>query len=491
MNKYILKAVLCSALVAPMLTSCELDQFPETSLPTEKSWAYVSDATNYNTGLLAMLRSTCTAGRTVSEIQSDLFNLRTTGTSYDLYHNWRFTSSTTDGDGCWSTNYGMISNANHVINNIDNIEVEEGSNDEALLKMYKATAYFARAYGYANMVTRYCKAYDPATADETLGLPLVTTVDVNARPARASLADTYKLICEDLAKAEELFEDKDNTDCSAPNYNVAKALEARVSLQMKNYENAVAAAKELFAKYPLSADKNEFKSLWKEDIGTELIYEPQQTVNERGSMYGLYISFSTQLNTYSPEYLPTQGLIDLYEKSDMRKSYFFAKTGAAAGDIVDESAYILTKFPGNDDLKETGEYEYYNMTKAFRIAEMYLIAAEAQYRIDGTGADYLNLLRTNRKASELKLTGTALFAEIKNEWAREMCGEGFRLECLKRWGDPCVRMAPQALAAGFLIGQAGYTDQNAAADNFRWVWEIPSNDLKANKNLVRNWPTEK
>ena len=81
MNKYILKAVLCSALVAPMLTSCELDQFPETSLPTEKSWAYVSDATNYNTGLLAMLRSTCTAGRTVSEIQSDLFNLRTSAVS--------------------------------------------------------------------------------------------------------------------------------------------------------------------------------------------------------------------------------------------------------------------------------------------------------------------------------------------------------------------------------------------------------------------------
>ena len=128
------------------------------------------------------------------------------------------------------------------------------------------------------------------------------------------------------------------------------------------------------------------------------------------------------------------------------------------------------------------------MTKAFRIAEMYLIAAEAQYRIDGTGADYLNLLRTNRKASELKLTGTALFAEIKNEWAREMCGEGFRLECLKRWGDPCVRKAPQPLAAGFLITLAGYTDQNAAADSFRWVWEIPSNDLKANPNLVRNWP---
>ena len=57
MNKYILKTLLCSALAATMLTSCELDQFPETSLPAEKSWKYVSDATNYHVGILAYLRS--------------------------------------------------------------------------------------------------------------------------------------------------------------------------------------------------------------------------------------------------------------------------------------------------------------------------------------------------------------------------------------------------------------------------------------------------
>lgn len=491
MNKYILKTLLCSALAATALTSCELDQYPETSLPAEKSWKYVSDATNYHIGILAYLRSAVTAGRTVSELQSDLFNLRTTGTTCMQYHNWRFTSSTTDGDGAWTTNYGMISNANNVINNIDQIEVEEGSDDEALIKTYKATAYFARAYAYANMVVRYCKEYDPETADKTLGLPLVTTVDVNAKPSRSSLADTYKFICEDLTKAEELFEDKDNTDYTAPNFNVAKALEARVSLQMKDYQNAVDCAKEVIAKYPLCADKNEFKAMWKEDVSSELIYEPQQTVDERSTMYGVYISFSTQLNMYSPEYLPTQGLIDLYEKGDLRKTYFFAKTGAAAGDIIDEKAYTLTKFPGNDELKQTGEYEYYNMTKAFRVAEMYLIAAEAQNRIDGGGADFLNALRTNRKASELTgISGTALFNEIKNEWAREMCGEGFRLECLKRWGMPCKRMQPQALAAGFLISTDGFTNLNMPANDYHWVWEIPSNDLTVNKNLERNWPTE-
>ena len=491
MNKYILKAVLCSALVAPMLTSCELDQFPETSLPTEKSWAYVSDATNYNTGLLAMLRSTCTAGRTVSEIQSDLFNLRTTGTAAMQYHNWRFTTAQADGDATWTSNYGTISNANNIINNIDKVVVEEGSEDEALLKQYKATAYFARAYCYANMVTRFCKNYEPETAKTPLGLPLVTVVDVNAKPSRASLEKTYELICGDIDQALALFEDKTNTDYSEPNYYVAKALQARVFLQMKKYPEAVEAAKEVMAKYPLSEDKAAFKSMWTEDIGSEIIYEPQQTIDERSTMYSAYISYSTQQDIFNPEYLPTQGLMDLYESKDWRRSLFFGKTGAAAGDVVDENAYIMTKFPGNEELKQTSEYDFYNMTKAFRVAEMYLIAAEAQYRIDGTGADFLNALRTNRKASEKKLTGAALFAEIKNEWAREMCGEGFRLECLKRWGDPCKRMEPQPLAAGFLITNDGFTNLSKPADDFHWVWEIPSQDLQANPNLERNWPSEK
>lgn len=71
-----------------------------------------------------------------------------------------------------------------------------------------------------------------------------------------------------------------------------------------------------------------------------------------------------------------------------------------------------------------------------------------------------------------------------------MCGEGFRLECLKRWGMPCKRMQPQALAAGFLISTDGFTNLNMPANDYHWVWEIPSNDLTVNKNLERNWPTE-
>lgn len=68
--------------------------------------------------------------------------------------------------------YSVISNANNIINNIDKITPEEGNEEQAaLLKYYKGSAYFVRALAYDKLARRYCKAYDKATAEETLGLP--------------------------------------------------------------------------------------------------------------------------------------------------------------------------------------------------------------------------------------------------------------------------------------------------------------------------------
>ena len=153
----------------------------------------------------------------------------------------------------------------------------------------------------------------------------------------------------------------------------------------------------------------------------------------------------------SPNNVPTQGLIDLYEDEDMRLYTYFAANGAVAGDIVDENVVTFKKFPGNPDLvKSRPESEFYNMTKELRVGEMYLIAAEASYMKDGSGLSYLNALRTKRGASALDVSGNMLLGQIKNEWAREMCGEGFRLDCLKRWGDGCKRMKAQNCVEGYL-----------------------------------------
>ena len=87
MNKYILKAIFCSALALPLFTSCELDQLPTDSLTDQESWKTYNDATNQYNGLLAILRSDISGSNAyLTDVMSDLFNQRLTSASYSQEH---------------------------------------------------------------------------------------------------------------------------------------------------------------------------------------------------------------------------------------------------------------------------------------------------------------------------------------------------------------------------------------------------------------------
>lgn len=486
MNKYIYKTLILSALALPVLTSCELDQVPDNSLPTEETWQKVSDAENYYVGLKALLRGNTGGSQfVVPEVQSDLFNARAGAALLNQTHSWSFTSGAFDGDGIWAGSYNMISNANNVINNIGNIKVEAGSDDEATLRMIKGTAYFTRAYSYSVLVPRYCENYDAAKAGEQLGLPLVYTVNVAEKPSRSSLADTYKQIKADIDSARVLLADA-NLGIDAPNIDAVNALDARVSLYMNDYDNAIAKAKEIIdaGNYPLETSADELQALWTNDESTETIYQPTVTVDELNSSLNTYYTEDDEPNeAKNPYYFPTKGLMDLYGITDWRKDIYFTQALLSANGQLNEG-YYFSKFPGNPSFLSKGKY---NMVKVFRSAELYLIAAEASYKKNGTGADYLNELRTHRGLEATNATGADLWREIQEEWTREYAGEGVRLNNLKRWGLGFTRMEPQQFQNPMLITTPGYTDLKVEASNYKFIWEIPHNDLQANPNLEHNW----
>ena len=506
MKNYIFKTAICAALALPLTTACELDQLPEGTISTEQSWEKIEDANNYYVGLQSSLRAISGGGYNyVSECQSDLFNEVRGSSSQNQVHEWTFTTSQFGGDAVWTGNYSLICSANNIINNIDNIEVET-EEDKSYLEMIKGTAYFARAYGYANMVNRYCKNYDAATAANELGLPLVTKVDVNAKPARASLEQTFQQIMSDITKAEALLPVYQET--SVPTGYTLMALKARVCLYMKNYEEAIELADELIDAYPLGSE-TDYMLTWAADDATyETIYQPTQTVDERVNGYApIFINYNIATEGNNPYYLPTQGLMDLYERNDVRKGTFFVRTtiSPVMGTASDNAkGYMFYKFPGNPELLKSGETTgldgntWANMHKPFRVAEMYLIAAEANLfkadKDEAAAAAYLNNLRQARGASQLTQTGDALVAEMKNEWVREMVGEGFRLDCLKRWNDPVKRMKPQEFGGKNIILNLTPEQQTELEVNptdylyYKMIWELPSQDTQANKNLVGNWP---
>ena len=119
MNKYIVKTILGAALALPVLTSCELDQFPEGTIPAEKAWETEQDASNFHIGLLASLRSLAGDGtKTVAEAQTDLFNMASSTDAFYQESDWTWTTNQFSGDGRWSGNYSLINTANYILDNV-------------------------------------------------------------------------------------------------------------------------------------------------------------------------------------------------------------------------------------------------------------------------------------------------------------------------------------------------------------------------------------
>lgn len=556
MNKYILKAIFCSALALPLFTSCELDQLPTDSLTDQESWQTYNDATNQYNGLLAILRSDISGSNAyLTDVMSDLFNQRLTSASYSQEHSWRFTGSQFGGDIIWANNYSVILQANFILQNIGKFENSSTLSDQQKANIYniKATAYFARAYAYSRMITRYCKDYEPETAANELGLPIVETVSSEAKPARASLQTTCDTIEANLNHAMTYFDKvaeynegvkptaRIESSIYKPNADCVTALRARFYLYEHKFDQAIEEAETIRNTYSLASGSREMLNLWILDEGSEIIYEPLQTPDELSGSYGIFLSYNlvtsdlsnTEFKGMNPDFLPTKGLVDLYSDQDVRRKVYFsypkdgyntfnlgfgtqsgyqlltfdqllgvsADISTTSGDT--ESGVVFTKYVGNPTLRKQNVWyaQNYNMTKAFRASEAYLIIAEANLRKanpdEAAARDALNELRRNRFEGETDydgsadyigddVTGAALVKVMQDEWTREFVGEGFRLDNLKRWHLGFKRMAAQQFQNPVLVSTPGWQDLEVEANNIRFTWPIPQQETQANKNIKQN-----
>ena len=70
----------------------------------------------------------------------------------------------------------------------------------------------------------------------------------------------------------------------------------------------------------------------------------------------------------------------MYAENDVRFGTFFKLYKKLEVEGQDYQAYVLNKFPGNTALRTGTTNNIRNMSKVFRLSEMYLIAAEAEAR---------------------------------------------------------------------------------------------------------------
>ncbi len=235
-------------------------------------------------------------------------------------------------------------------------------------------------------------------------------------------------------------------------------------------------------KYELTANAL-YADLWSEDEGSEVIFRSFMSNTELGNSTGTaYLS----TNLDGADYIPTFDVLDMYPDGDVRFDAFFTPWELLVdGEYVD--AYVFHKYPGNESLKTGLAPNYRNMSKPFRLSEMYLIAAEAAITTDVTKANqYLNDLRAKRINGHVteNYAGQALVQEIRLERLRELLGEGYRMSDLRRWGlgfsrNPDHPENPDIDAILVTTGK----DLSYPAGDYRFVWPIPTGEMEANPQL--------
>ena len=375
------------------------------------------------------------------------------------------------------------------------------TNDEQieLLDIYTGEVHAIRALCFSELLKCYCKAYDPATAKQELGIVLRTNY-TDAQPLpRASLYDSYEQVLRDLERAEELLDGDDDAFSSVfVTRAMAYALHARVALYMQDWETAIDYSTRLIDSkaFALSSatqyytdSMTYFDYMWNYDMATEIIWRVGFTTTSYGGALGqAFLGFNNDYTYYYPDYVPAQWVLDLYSSGDMRySSYFYTlQTGYAHG----LQWPLLVKYFGNQDFISSSLIYHTVMPKPFRLAEQYLIRAEAHCRKAtpnfSAASNDLSALRATRFTSggSISLSSSNYIEQIAAERVRELYMEGFRLHDLKRWGKlyrngEGFTRTPQSnsLSEGSSL--------SIKADNPLFVWPIPIHEIEAPGSLVQ------
>jgi len=473
------------------LVACEsLDQDPYDQLSTEVAFKTVDNAMYWRNGFYKRLRdANFYYANTYPELQSDLLNASENfGNRGGALHTWDIQVGTSEVANIWQRAYIGLANVNECITKFPSIPTTSAEG-RTKLNQYLGEAYAFRAYYFFQLVQFFSPKYDPNGSNKdvaNLGVPLLLTFDVTALPSRATLEQSYQQIFSDLTQAEILLSSKTGAvGATTFTIDAVKALKARVLLTKGDYTEAYNIASALVAsgKYPLVTTQADLAKTFHKDDKAETLLQLFVASDESSINSDYFLSYDEGSNVYRADYIPTKWVMDLYENGDIRKTAYFLSTTVAYPSGT-YTATLVNKYPRG----LYGATSYAHAPKVFRIAEQYLIAAEAAYKSGNETAaqTQLNALRTARGASSITATGAALFEEIKNERVRELSFEGFRLADLKRWGDPVTRRTPQNTAFIMRAPAEQYNALNKPADNFRLTWPIPSYDKLLNTNLVQN-----
>ena len=377
--------------------------------------------------------------------------------------------------------YRIISNANVLINGIDNVV----GGDDADKKIIKGQALAYRAWAHFQLVQLWGKRYDVATKPNTqLGVPILLTNTLEGQP-RATVEDVYTQVNKDLDAAVLLLAGYVRTG-SAPksnlNVSVVRGIKARVALAQQNWDLAATEAAAARTGFTLM-NNAEVLSGFNNATNQEWIWGSTQISDHNTFFFSYFAYISANFNSTVIRTQPRAINAKLWTAiptTDIRKQ-LWDLTGATVpvppgGARV---AYQNKKFLATSSSQSTGDVPY------MRAAEMYLIEAEARARQGGQEAaarTALNTLLANRNptGAPTTATGQALIDQILFNRRIELWGEGFRFTDLKRLDLPMDRtgIPNRVLALDLVV--------TIPAGDIQWQFLFPQDELNANLTIIQN-----
>ncbi|MBC9797033.1 RagB/SusD family nutrient uptake outer membrane protein [Sinomicrobium weinanense] len=321
----------------------------------------------------------------------------------------------------WSSAYNTIYNANAVL---EGLETSQGIT-APVKKQLEGEALFVRAFAHFYLVNLFGD------------VPLITTTDytANALAFRVSETDVYKQIIQDLTTAQKLLEDTyRDGERTSPNRFTASALLARVYLFLEDWENAEMMASEVIAAHDLYVLEENLNAVFLAN-NREAIWQISP-VGSTGQTYeGNLFILNTPNNFLTPMSL-SNTLVHSFDDTDQR---FADWVGILPQDA--DTLYYPYKYKISFTTEAPSEY-----STVFRLAELYLIRAEARARqgnIPGAQEDLNHIRGRAGLENTIATTEEALISAVLSEKRREFFAEwGHRWLDLKRTGRAATVLSP-------------------------------------------------
>ena len=380
-----------------------------------------------------------------------------------LTYRYQYSSdATTGGDvtGAFGAYYSLIDQVNRVLPHIYTVTATPAQLPRK--DIVKGQLLALRAFAHFSLMQAYSKSYN---ASEPLGVAIMLESNPLAQPARNTMGDVMTQVEKDLADAKALLPavtPATFTDTVINKVNIA-AFQARIALYKGDWANAVTYATEVINSNvkPLVTGTT-FAGIWTDANNSETLFRYRYLTST--ALGGLWTTTSNLIYI-----APSDKLVATYGTGDIRRAAYIGTTTAG-------NNYVNKHFTSSRGGRIVD-------MKVCRIAEMYLIRAEAYAKqaspnLAGGTAD-LNTLRAQRITGYVNATFATtadLIAAVLDERFKELCFEGFRLYDLKRNNLPVQRNASDAQAAW----------QTLPVGSFRFVFPIPQAQLFANPNTVQN-----